>query len=139
MRSLLQFFGFLFIVFFMVGELQGWYVGFPPETPMLLYKADHIVSSSRTAKFENSFPLVLNGKVKRGEILVEVMFNIPASFQGQKNATSPVRIYHKTFYEGDDININKLLRKGSGRYTVRISYSDSTGIFKLKMPNSNDL
>ena len=138
MRPLLQFFGFVFIVFFIVGELQGWYLGFPPETPMLLYKADQIVSSSRTAKFENSFPLDFKGKVKRGEILVEVLFNIPASFQGQKNATAPVRIYHKTFYEGDDINIDKLLRKGKGRYTVRISYSDSTGIFKLKMPNLDD-
>ena len=138
-RPLLQFFGFVFIVFFIVGELQGWYVGIPPETPMFLYKADHIVSSSRTTKLENSFLLDFNGDVKRGNVLVEVFFEVPASFQGQRKAGKSFRVFHKNFIEGDQIKLKKSIRKGVGRYTVRISYNDTTGIYKLRMPNSNDL
>lgn len=122
-----------------MGELQGWYVGIPPEMPMFLYKADHVVSSSRTTKLENSFLLDFRGNVKRGNVLVEVFFEVPASFQGQTKAGKRYRVYHKDFIEGDEININKNIRKGVGRYTVKISYKDTTGIYKLRMPNSNDL
>lgn len=139
MRPLLQFAGFCFIVFFLVGELQGWYVGMPPNTAMYLYKMDKVVSVVRDVKFTNELELGVDGKVNRGNVLVEVFFEIPPSFQSGTGGTKPKLIYSEEFYEGQRLNISEYLKKGKGRYTVRFTYVDATGSFQLKLPGKNEL
>jgi hypothetical protein len=131
MRPLLQFLGFCFIVFFAVGELQGWYVGFPPSSPMLLYKMDREVSIRRDVRLEDDFSFDLSGQVRDGSVQVEAYFEIPASFQQGTKGKAPKKVFDEVFSTGERIDISKLIKSGQGRYTVRIIYQDTTGVFRL--------
>jgi hypothetical protein len=139
MRPLLQFAGFCFIVFFAVGELQGWYVGMPPNTPMYLYKMDKTVNIVRDVKYADELDVSMNGKVNRGSVLVEVFFEIPPSFQNGSTGTKPKLLYSEEFYVGQRLNVAEYIKKGKGRYTVRLTYNDVTGTFKLKLPRESEL
>ncbi len=131
MRALLQFLGFCFIVFFVVGEFQGWYVGLATQTPMLVYKVDKAVEVSRDVHFEDQFDFDLRGKVSDGVVRVEAFFEIPPSFQAGTAGKAPKKVFDETFATGQDIQIDKILKSGKGRYTVRILYEDATGIFRM--------
>ncbi len=137
MRPLLQFAGFCFIVFFIVGELQGWYVGLPPQSPMYLYKQDRVVNVQRDLLFADSFDVSLSGKVREGTVLVEVFHEIPPSFQAGTAGQLPKLVYSEEYYTGQNINLFDSYRSGKGRYTVRMTYEDAIGIFRLKVPNEN--
>ena len=139
MRPLLQFFGFCFIVFFIVGEFQGWYLGFAPNTPMLLYKQDYNTNVVRDVRFGDELPLELSGKVRNGSVRVEAYFEIPSSFQQGTQGTQPRLVFEQDFLAGQQINIKEALDRGRGRYTVRILYRDATGIFELNLPGNNSL
>jgi hypothetical protein len=131
MRPLLQFFGFCFIVFFAVGELQGWYVGFPPSSPMFLYKMDKEVNIRRDVRLEDDFDFDLSGKIRDGVVEVEAYFEIPPSFQQGTAGRKAKKVFDEIYSTGDDIDLSKILKSGQGRYTIRIIYQDVTGIFKL--------
>lgn len=139
MRPLLQFAGFCFIVFFIVGEFQGWYVGVPPNTPMYLYKADKTVNVVRDTHFMDSLDLNLRGKVNNGNVKVEVFFEIPSSFQAGTAGKSPKLVFSEEFFAGQSINVFDTLKKGKGRYTIRFSYDEATGSFRLKLPPNSEL
>jgi hypothetical protein len=131
MRPLLQFLGFCFIVFFIVGEWQGWYVGYPPSSPMLLYKMDREVSIRRDVKLEDDFSFDLRGRVRDGSVLVEAYFEVPSSFQQGTKGKSAKKVYDAAFSRGEVIDLSKILKSGQGRYTIRIMYQDATGVFRL--------
>jgi hypothetical protein len=131
MRPLLQFFGFCFIVFFVVGELQGWYVGFPPSSPMLLYKMNKEVTIKRDVKIEDKFDFNLSGKVRDGIVEVEAYFEVPPSFQQGTSGKQAKKVFNVIYSSGESIDLSKILKSGQGRYTIRILYQDVTGIFKL--------
>ncbi|MCA9839533.1 MAG: hypothetical protein KC422_21670 [Trueperaceae bacterium] len=139
MRPLLQFAGFCFIVFFIVGELQGWYVGMPPSSPMYLYKMDKTVNVVRDVKYVDELEFGMHGKASRGTVIVEVFFEIPPSFQSGTTGTTPKRIFSQEFFAGERIDISEFLKKGKGRYTVRLTYTDVTGTFRMELPKERDL
>jgi hypothetical protein len=138
-RPLLQFLGFCFIVFFAVGELRGWYVGLASHTPMLLYKMNQDVSASRIINYSDKLDFDLTGKVRKGTVRLEVYFEVPSSFQTGKAGTRPRQILEQEFFEGQTINLKETFEEGRGKYTVRISFEDATGIFNLDLPNQNSL
>jgi hypothetical protein len=131
MRALLQFLGFCFIVFFIVGEFQGWYVGLPLQTPMLVYKVDKAVEVTRDVLYEDQLDFDLRGKVNDGVVRVEAFFEIPPSFQAGTAGKAPKKIFDEEFGTGQDIQLGKILKAGKGRYTVRILYDKATGIFRM--------
>lgn len=131
MRALLQFLGFCFIVFFVVGEFQGWYVGMATQTPMLVYKMDKAVEVTRDVLYEDQFDFDLRGKVNDGTVRVEAFFEIPPSFQAGTAGKAPKKVFDEEFSTGQEIQLDKILKSGKGRYTVRILYEDVTGIFRM--------
>ena len=139
MRPLLQFVGFCFIVFFIVGEFQGWYLGLPPQTPMYLYKMDKTVNITRDTHFNDALDLNMRGRVRRGNVTVEVYFEVPPSFQANSAGIAPKLIFSEAFYVGQTVSIFDTLDEGKGRYTLRIHYQDATGSFTLKLPSENQL
>ena len=132
MRPLLQFLGFCFIVFFTVGELQGWYIGVPPSSPMLLYKMDREVNIRRDVRLEDDFSFDLRGQVRDGSVEVEAFYEIPSSFQQGTQGKSAKKVFDEVYSTGETIDISKILKAGQGRYTVRIVYQDTTGVFRLE-------
>jgi hypothetical protein len=131
MRALLQFLGFCFIVFFIVGEFRGWYVGMATQTPMLLYKGSQAVEVTRDVLYEDQFDFDLRGKINNGNVHVEAFFEIPPSFQAGTTGKAPKKVFDETYSIGQDIQLNEILKSGKGRYTVRIIYENVTGIFRM--------
>jgi hypothetical protein len=131
MRALLQFLGFCFIVFFIVGEFRGVYAGIPLQSPMLLYKMDRAVEITRDVLYEDQFDFNLRGKVSDGVVRVEAFFEIPPSFQAGTAGRAPKKVFDQAFGTGENIQLNKILKSGKGRYTVRILYEKTTGIFRM--------
>ena len=106
---------------------------------MMLYKMDQDVSATRTINFTDALDFDLTGKVRRGKVKLEVYFEVPNSFQTGKAGTRPRQILEQEFFEGQTIKLKEQLDAGRGKYTVHISYDDVTGIFKLVLPNQNNL
>jgi hypothetical protein len=131
MRALLQFLGFCFIVFFVVGEFRGWYVGMATQTPMLLYKGSQAIEVTRDVLYEDQFDFDLRGKINDGTVRVEAFFEIPPSFQTGTAGKAPKKVFDEEFGTGQDIQLNEILKSGKGRYTVRILYENVTGIFRM--------
>ncbi len=131
MRALLQFLGFCFIVFFIVGELRGIYAGMATQTPMLLYKGTQAVEVSRDVLYEDDFDFDIKGKVNDGTVRVEAFFEIPPSFQAGTAGRAPKKVFEQEFGTGENIQLNEILKSGKGRYTVRILYDKATGIFRM--------
>lgn len=134
MRPLLQFLGFCIIVFFVVGEFQGWYVGFAPNTPMFVYKMDRVVTVRRDVNYDSEMPFKLDGRVRNGEVRVQAFFEVPPSFQRGTSGSQPRQIFDQEFSAGQTIRLNESLRGGQGRYTIRMTYTEATGLFRLDVP-----
>ena len=139
MRPLLQFFGFCFIVFFVVGEFQGWYVGYAPQTPMFLYKQDKTVNVKHDVELDSSLAFNLDGKVRDGSVRIEAYFEVPASFQQGSQGKAPRLVFEEEFTAGQFIDLDETLKNGRGRYTLRIVYRDAVGLFNLKIPEGGTL
>lgn len=139
MRPLLQFFGFCFIVFFAVGELQGWYVGVAPQTPMFLYKQDQTVNVKHDVELDKGLTFDLEGQVRHGKVRVEAYFEVPPSFQQGTQGKAARLVFEEEFSTGQHISLEETLNNGRGRYTVRIIYRDAIGIFKLGLPEGGTL
>ena len=106
---------------------------------MLLYKQDHNVNVVRDVRFEDELPLELSGRVRNGTVRVEAYFEVPSSFQQGTSGTQPRLIFEQDYREGQTLNINEVLDRGRGRYTVRILYREATGLFELDVPGDNSL
>ena len=141
MRGLIQFAVFLAIVFFVVGEfLGGWYVGVPPQTAMYVYKKTTTATVTRRTLTSKEFPFSIEGRLDRGTLTVEGIFERPSSFQdGTIKPLAPKVYFTETFSEGERINISKVLKQGAGIYTLRFIYNDASGTVRIDVPSNHEL
>lgn len=139
MRGLLTFLIFLAVIFFVVGETRGWYLGFPTQTPILLYKMDHSAETARRTVSRDDMPVSFSGEVRRGSVTVQVRYQRPSSFQTGAAAGNEQVLFEQTFNQGQRIAIDRLFELGGGIYTVDVTYEDATGLFRLGMPDGVDL
>ncbi|MFA5550778.1 MAG: hypothetical protein WDA03_04095 [Trueperaceae bacterium] len=139
MRGLITFLIIVAVVFFAVGEARGWYLGFPTQTPILVYKKDHTADTSRRTLSRTDMPVRFTGEVQRGSVHLEVRYQRPSSFQTNTGAGSEQVVFEQTWTRGQRIAFDRLFELGGGVYTVYITYSDATGIFRLTMPDGIDL
>lgn len=139
MRGLFTFLLILAVIFFAVGETRGWYLGFATQTPLFVYKKDHVAETSRRTVSRNDMPIRLTGEVRRGSVSLEVFYERPSSFQTGA-AGSPQRLlFEETWHRGQRIAFDRLFEMGGGIYTARVTYEDATGVFNLEMPDGIDL
>lgn len=139
MRGLITFLVLLAIVFFAVGETRGWYLGYPTQTPILLYKKDQRADTTRRTVSRNDMPISLSGEVKRGSVTLQVRYQRPSSFQTGQAGGAEQTVFEETWRKGQRIAFDRLFELGGGIYTATITYKDATGIFRLGMPNGIDL
>ncbi|CAN5861552.1 hypothetical protein BH24DEI2_BH24DEI2_16860 [soil metagenome] len=141
MRSLLQFAVFLAVVFFVVGEfLGGWYLGVPPQTPVYLYKKTTTTTLTRRTLLSKEFPFGVEGRLSRGTLTIEGIFERPASFQDPTQKAAASRVYFtETFKEGEPINVHEVLKQGGGVYTLRFTYEDASGTVRIDVPPNSEL
>lgn len=118
-------------MFFIVGEWQGWYVGFPPSSPMFLYKMNREVNIRRDVRLEDTFSFDLSGRVRDGMVQVEAYHEIPPSFQQGTQGQKAKKVFEQVFSPGEQIDLSKVIKSGQGRYTLRIIYQNTTGVFRL--------
>ena len=81
MRGFITFLIILAIVFFAVGETRGWYLGYPTQTPILVYKKDHTAETSRRTLSRTDMPVRFTGEVQRGSVHLEVRYQRPSRSQ----------------------------------------------------------
>ncbi|MDQ3458468.1 MAG: hypothetical protein M3498_04045 [Deinococcota bacterium] len=134
MGGLIRFLVIGAIIFFGVGEWQGWYLGVAPYTPVLVYKKDHVFTYNRQRIADQPFPVDFRGRLRRGRVTVEGYYERPASLQTGQRGTPPRRIFSETFEAGQLVSVVGEMRQGRGIYTVRVSYEDATGLFRLARP-----
>ena len=140
MRTLLGWLVVLGVVFFGVGEFAGgWYLGIPPQTPVLVYKKTTAAAVTRRTQLGNEFPFKMDGALRAGTLTVQGVYERPESFQNSGTA-SPAQVYFtRTFPAGRPIHIDETLRQGAGIYTVRLIFRDATGRLSVAVPNNSAL
>lgn len=137
-----QFLGFLVvvaIVLFAIGEWRGLYLGILGQTPVLAYKSDAQVESTRRTINRDSLPVSLTGEVRAGSLDVFVVFERPQSFQTGAAALPAQTVFERTYRAGERVALNELIQEGSGVYTVRLEFEQGTGLFRLRLPASSEL
>ncbi|MFA5594710.1 MAG: hypothetical protein WDA15_05460 [Trueperaceae bacterium] len=139
MRGFITFLIILAIVFFAVGETRGWYLGFPTQTPILVYKKDHTAETTRRTLSRTDMPVRFTGEVQRGSVHLEVRYQRPSSFQTSSAAGAEQVVFEQTWTKGQRIAFDRLFEQGGGIYTVYVTYRDATGIYNLHMPDGIDL
>ena len=141
MRSLLQFAIFLVVVFFVVGEfLGGWYLGVPPQTPVFLYKKTTTATVTRRTLLSQELPFGVDGRLSRGTVTIEGIFERPESFQNpDQKASAPKVYFSESFGEGERIDVNEVLKRGPGVYRLRFTYDDASGTLRIDVPSNSDL
>ena len=141
MRTLLGWLVVLAVVFFGVGEFAGgWYLGVPPQTPVLVYKKTTAKTVSRRVQLGDAFPFRVSGVLRSGTLTVQGIYERPASFQNQSAASSPAQVYFtRTFAAGRPIRIDETLQRGVGVYTVRLLFRSATGRLGVAVPNNSEL
>ena len=139
MRDLLGFLLVLAVVFFVVGELRGWYIGVPTQTPIVLYKKDFSAETTRRTVMRDDMPIRFSGLVRRGSVTVNVLYERPDSFQTGREGRAQVSLFERSYRQGENIVFDELFEAGGGVYTVRVTYADTTGVFRLTMPGGSEL
>ena len=141
MVGLIKFLAFLAIVFFAVGEFAGgWYLGVASQTPVMVYKKTTTKQVTRRAVMSNEFPFKIDGKLQSGTLTVEGIYERPTSFQTPSiKPLAPKTYFSETFEAGRPIHIDERLKKGSGVYTLRLTFTDATGKVTVDVPDSSAL
>jgi hypothetical protein len=139
MRGFLTFLVLLVIVFFAVGETHGWYLGLPSHTPVFVYKMTATGQATRQTFNTDALPVRLTGAVRHGSVEVKVIFQKPESIQNSTQAGPQDTVFDRTYQTGDRIAIDQSFQNGKGDYTVRLLFNDATGLFRLRVPNENQL
>lgn len=139
MRGLITFLAILAVVFFAVGETHGWYLGIPSHTPVFVYKMTATGQASRQTFNVDAIPVRLNGTVRHGSVKVEIIFQHPESVQSNTPAGPRDTLFDQTYRTGARIAIDRSFRGGKGVYTVVMHFSDATGLFHLKLPDTSQL
>lgn len=139
MRDLLIFVLVVGAVFFGVGEWQGWYLGFPGSTPVLLYKRDAEATNSLRTVLRDDMPLQISGQVRRGTVRVQVSYERPSSFQTSAAGTPERVVFEQTYNTGQRITLNQTFEEGPGIYRVKMTYQGATGLFRFTFPRASEL
>jgi hypothetical protein len=139
MRGFLVFVIFLAAIFFGVGQFKGWTVGIPSQTPLLIYKSNSWLGTTRRTVNRQDFPFTVSGKVSEGKVRVEGYYELLESFQTNKGGKPEKLVFEKEFSKGQTINISETLKNGGGQYRLKILFEGATGIFKVKVPKGIEL
>lgn len=139
MRDLIIFVLILVAVFIGIGEWRGWYLGIPNQTPIFVYKNDHVATTSIRTVTRNDMPIAFSGQVGRGSVRVQVFHEAPASFQTGAAAVPRREIFDETFQRGQRITLDETFREGGGIYTIVATYRDASGTFRISYPVSSQL
>lgn len=139
MRELFGFLVFLTIVFFVVGETVGWNVGVPGATPVGLYKRSGTITAERATVRASGMDLGVSGRVRNGEVEVEIVYQDTGSFQAQRAPEPAETIFERTYRRGERIAIDELFDEGRGDYRVTLRFLDATGLFTIRFPSNVDL
>ena len=141
MRDFLIFLVVLTIIFFAVGEWRGWYLGIPGQTPIVVYKKDHMAQTTLRTINQNNLPMNLTGTVRRGLVKVEVIFEDRGSFQDgtEGQLRGRVVMFEEEYRSGQRIVINEAFVAGVGYYIVRLTFEDASGTFRMTLPKSSQL
>ncbi len=139
MRGLLTFLIIVAIVFFAVGEWQGWYLGVPPQTPVFVYKKTATTEQTRRTTTAQEFTFSLEGQLRRGNLIVEGYFERPSSFQTGRAGTPERRVFREEFRRGQRVFISETMKEGQGVYKVRLIFDDATGLLRLRLPGAGTL
>ena len=139
MRDLLIFLVLLAAVFFGVGEWQGWYLGVPTQTPILVYKKDFVAEATRRTRNLDRMPFELRGRVRSGGLTVRVHHQRAASFQAGTAAGRERALFEQSFRAGQIVAIDQVFENGEGIYRVELHFDDASGVFRMEMPDGIDL
>lgn len=139
MRDIIIFLLILTGIFFAIGEWRGWYLGIPNQTPIFLYKNDHVARTPIRTVTRDDMPINVSGQVRRGTVRVQVLFESPASFQTGAAPVPQRGIFDQTFTRGQRLGIDEVFREGRGVYTVVMTYADASGTFRINYPVSSQL
>lgn len=139
MGRLLRFLIVVAIIFFGIGEWQGWYVGVAGQTPLLVYKKDYVAQASRRTVMRNEMPVNITGNVQNGSVTVKIHYERPASIQTSAAALPERVVFERTWNKGQRIALNELVDQGRGNYRTEITFENATGMFNLKLPTSSEL
>lgn len=139
MRDLLGFILILAVIFFVVGETRGWYLGVPSQTPILVYKKDYSATTTRRTLMRTDMPVRFSGNVNRGTVTVSVTYERPESMQTSREALPARTIFERTFTAGQRALVDELFTNGGGVYRVIVNYQDATGLFRMSLPGGQDL
>src|SRR5690606_22491800 len=126
-------------IFLVIGEISGWYIGVASQTPILVYKKDTYVETSRRTITREDMPVRFTGQVRRGAVTVTVAYERPDSFQTGRQGQARTVLYERAFRVGERIAIDELFTSGPGVYTVGAKYEDATGVFRLTLPGGTEL
>lgn len=139
MRDFLVFCVVTGVLFFGVGEWRGWYLGIPSQTPMFVYKKDHVASATRRTINLREMPVRVTGSVQEGEVTVVVFHERPFSYQTSQPAKPETKVFERKFSRGQRIAINESIDQGYGFYRVALEFEDATGYFSMKLPTNAEL
>ena len=139
MRGLIVWIVILVGVFFVVGESHGWYLGVPSHTPVFVYKITASGKATRQTFNTDALPVRMSGRVRHGSLEVKVIFQRPESFQTSRQAGSDRPLFDHTYQAGDVVAIDQSFKGGKGDYTVQLDFHDATGLFRLNLPDENQL
>lgn len=139
MGRLLRFLIVVAIIFFGIGEWQGWFLGVTGQTPLLVYKKDHVAESTRRTVMRDDMPINITGNVKNGSVTVRIHYERPASIQTSAQALPERMVFERAFHKGQRIALNEIVEEGRGNYRTEIAFENATGVFNLKLPASSEL
>jgi len=139
MREFLGFVLFAAIVFFAVGETVGWNVGVAGSTPVFVYKRDGGASTARRTIQRDAMPIEVEGRVRDGQVRVQIVYQDTGSFQTNRSAEPPELVFEETYQRGQRIAIDEVFDEGRGEYTIDLTFSGATGLFRVVVPDNSQL
>jgi hypothetical protein len=138
-RDFLGFLLILAVIFFVVGEISGWYLGVASQTPILVYKKDFTAETDRRTVTRDDMPVKFSGQVRRGTVTVTISYQRAESFQTGREGQARTVLYERAFRVGERIFVDELFTSGPGVYSVNVRYEDATGVFRLTLPGGTEL
>jgi hypothetical protein len=124
------------VIFFGVGEWRGWYLGVPSQTPVFVYKKDHVANASRRTINLDHLPLDVSGKVQQGKVTVSVYFERPFSYQTGQQPQAETKVFEQSFGQGQRVMLRQDIARGEGIYRIELAFEDATGLFKVRLPTT---
>jgi hypothetical protein len=138
-RDIVVFLLILVGLYVAVGEWRGWYLGVPGQTPVVLYKKDHVARTPVRTVARSDMPIAISGRVTRGSVKVQVFYERPTSFQTNAPGLPERLLYEATFSRGQLITLNQVFSEGRGIYTIAVTYVDASGTFRFQLPRPSEL